>query len=54
MSIYIEKMNHVGAGHEEIKSTKGLKETLKHDATMFVCEEHVTLWITTPSRNKKR
>lgn len=48
MSSSIEKVNHVG--HDDVKSTKELKEKLKHKAAMFVCEEHVTLWITPKSR----
>lgn len=48
MSITIEKLNR--AVHGEAISTKGLKETLKHNARMFVCEEHVTLWITSNKR----
>lgn len=52
MSSSIEKMNH--AGHDDVKSTKDLKEMLKHDAKMFVCEEHVTLWITPKSKRKNQ
>jgi len=50
MSSAIEKMNHQGSN--DVKSTNGLKEAIKHNATMFVCEEHVTLWIT-PKSNRK-
>ncbi len=52
MSSSIEKMNH--AEHDDVKSTKDLKETLRHKATMFVCEEHVTLWITPKAKLKNQ
>jgi hypothetical protein len=48
MSSSIENMNH--AELDAVRSTKELKETLKINAKMFVCEEHVTLWITPQKR----
>jgi hypothetical protein len=48
MSSSIEKMNH--AEHDEIRSPKDVKKTLNNNARMFVCEEHVTLWITPQKR----
>jgi len=43
MSSLIEKVNF--KEHGRVRSPNGLKETLKHNARMFVCEEHVMLWI---------
>jgi hypothetical protein len=48
MSSSIENMNHTEL--DVVRRTKDVKEALKNNATMFVCEEHVTLWITPQKR----
>jgi len=48
MSVSIEKMNY--AEHDDVRIIKSSNETPKNNATMFVCEEHVTLWITPQKR----
>ena len=50
MSSSIEKINRII--RDDVKNTKDLKVTLKQNASMFVCEEHVTLWITPKSKMK--
>lgn len=48
MSRLIEDINRTR--NDNVKSTKDLKETLKHETKMFNCEEHVTLRITPKSK----
>lgn len=43
MSNSIEKINYYG--HEEVSRPGNVKDPAQDKVKMFVCEEHVTLWI---------